>query len=98
MRFELFYSRDAAAQRKSLESDPGRARVWKAVRKTLGLLEVDLRRTGLQTHKYSALKGPHGQEVYEAYAQNRTPGAYRVFWYYGPGKGQITILAITPHP
>jgi hypothetical protein len=30
--------------------------------------------------------------------QNRTPGAYRVFWCYGPDQKQITILAITPHP
>ena len=98
MRFELFYSREAAAQRRSLESDSGRARTWKAVRKTLGLLEVDLRHPGLQTHKYAALQGPNGQEVFEAYVQNRTPGAYRVFRYYGPDKGQITVLAITPHP
>lgn len=98
MRFELFYTREAAAQRKALESDPGRARTWKAVRKTLGFLEVDLRHPGLKTHKYAALQGPSGQEVFEAYSQNRTPGAYRVFWYYGPGKGQITILAMTPHP
>jgi hypothetical protein len=31
------------------------------------------------------------------YAHN-TPAAFRVFWYYGPEKGQITILAITGHP
>ena len=37
-------------------------------------------------------------KVFEAYAQHRTPGAYRVFWCYGPGPGEITILAITPHP
>lgn len=29
---------------------------------------------------------------------NRTPGAYRIFWAYGPLKKQITILAITLHP
>ena len=38
------------------------------------------------------------EDVFEAYAENNTPGAYRIFWYYGPGKNQITILAITPHP
>jgi len=30
--------------------------------------------------------------------ENRTPSAFRVFWYYGPGKDTLTILAITPHP
>jgi len=38
------------------------------------------------------------RKVFAAYAQNRTPGAYRIFWCYGPGKKDITILAITPHP
>jgi len=37
-------------------------------------------------------------KVFEAYVQNRTPGAYRVFWCYGPEPIQITVIAITPHP
>ena len=49
-------------------------------------------------HKFSALKGPGGNEVFEAYAENKPPAAWRVFWCYGPDKKQITILAITPHP
>lgn len=39
-----------------------------------------------------------GEEVFEAYAENKTPGAYRVFWYYGPDRNQITLVAVTPHP
>jgi len=42
--------------------------------------------------------GPAGEEVFEAYAENRTPAAYRIFWYYGPEADQITIVAINPHP
>ena len=38
------------------------------------------------------------EPVFEAYAENQTPGAYRIFWCYGPDKKQITIIAITPHP
>lgn len=30
--------------------------------------------------------------------ENKVPSAGRLFWAYGPGKGQITILAIEPHP
>ena len=30
--------------------------------------------------------------------ENDTPGAYRVFWCYGPDRRQITIVAITPRP
>jgi hypothetical protein len=44
------------------------------------------------------MHGENGEEVFEAYAENNTPGAYRIFWHYGPGKDVITIIAITPHP
>lgn len=98
IRFELRYSITAAEQRRALEASPGLGRVWKAVRKTLALMETDLRHPGLRTHKYTGLSGPDGQDAFEAYAQNRTPGAYRIFWCYGPGPREITILAITPHP
>jgi hypothetical protein len=70
----------------------------KKVLKTLGLMQVNLRHPGLNTHKYDSLEGPDGAEVFEAYVENRTPGAYRVFWCYGPERDELTILAITPHP
>jgi len=83
---------------KELESDPSKKRVLKAVRRTLGLMETNLRHPTLQTHEYQSLKGPNGEKVFEAYAQQNTPGAYRVFWDYGPGRKELTIVAITPHP
>jgi hypothetical protein len=72
----------------------------KQVHKTLGLLAANPRHPGLQTHAYESLKHPFtvGQKVFEAYTQQNTPGAFRVFWCYGPGKKEITIIAITPHP
>jgi hypothetical protein len=42
--------------------------------------------------------GENGEEIFEAYAENQTAAAYRVFWHYGPGKDVITIVAITAHP
>ena len=74
--------------------------LFKQVRKTLQLLGENPRHTGLQTHEYSGLVNPYNsiEKVFEAYAQNNTPGAYRIFWCYGPDKKQITIIAITPHP
>jgi hypothetical protein len=43
--------------------------------------------------------------VFEAYAQNTTPGAYRVFFIHGPDRIErkkrirvLTIVAITPPP
>ena len=98
MRFELLYTPTAKAEYERLEKDPSSARIWKAVRKTLALMEVNLRHPGLSAHKFHSLRGPNGEEVFEAFAQQKTPAAFRVFWYYGPSKGEITILAITPHP
>jgi len=42
--------------------------------------------------------GRNGEEIFEAYAENKTAAAYRIFWNYGPGKNVITIIAVTPHP
>ena len=74
--------------------------LFKQVRKTILLLADNPRHPGLQTHPYHSLENPFDakDKVFEAYAQHRTPGAYRVFWCYGPGPGERTILAITPHP
>lgn len=74
------------------------AKRLKAVRKVLGLMQTNLKHPSLATHKYGSLTGADGEDVFEAYAENKTPAAYRVFWHYGPRKGQITIVAITSHP
>ncbi len=70
----------------------------KAVQKALGYLQTNPRHPGLKTHKFTSLTGPKGEDVFEAYAENQTPGACQIFWFYGPGKKEITIAAITPHP
>jgi hypothetical protein len=74
--------------------------LFKQVAKAVQLLCENPRHRGLQTHEFHSLEHPFdsGAKVFEAYAQNNTPGAYRVFWCYGPGRSEITIVAITPHP
>jgi hypothetical protein len=74
--------------------------LFKQVYKTVTLLAASPRHPGLQTHAYHTLPHPYDpqQKVFEAYAQNQTPSVYRVFWCYGPGKRQLTIVAVTPHP
>jgi hypothetical protein len=81
-----------------LERDRGLAKRWKAVRKTLGRLQVDPHHPGLRSHEFGSMSGAAGEKVFESYAEQETPAAYRVFWHYGPAKGRITILAITRHP
>ena len=74
--------------------------LFKQVHKTLTLRASNPKHPGLQTHEYHSLPHPYDpkQKVFEAYAQNQTPRAYRVFWCYGLGNRQITLIAITPHP
>ena len=96
--YELIFTPQSDSDLRELENDPSRRDVLRAVRKTLGLLETNLRHPSLNTHEFRSLRGPSGEKVFEAYAQQRTPGAYRIFWRYGPEKGQITIVSITPHP
>jgi hypothetical protein len=106
MNHKLRFTTTADEQLKEIEHNPALKGLLKQVRKTLGYLETNLRSKSLQTHEFKSLKGPGGRKVFEAYAQQNTPGAYRVFWFYGPdetGKDKkripvITILAVVPHP
>ena len=96
--FDLLFTNQANKDLDELENNPTYAKRLKAVRKALAYLQTNPRHPGLNTHKYSSLNGPNNEEIFEAYAENNTPGAYRIFWYYGPDKKEITIIAITPHP
>lgn len=96
--YGLIFTPQANADLREIETNPAKRKILKAVQKTLGLLETNLRHPSLQTHEFTSLKGPSGEKVFEAYVQQKTPGAYRVFWYYGPERNQITIVSITPHP
>jgi hypothetical protein len=89
-------NRDSKKKKKSSRQEG----LFKQVLKTIKLLEENPRHPGLRTHEYTSLRHPYEQngKVFEAYAQNDTPGAYRIFWCYGPAREEITIIAITPHP
>lgn len=98
MRFSLVFVPESQAQLDALERDGSKKKVLKAVLKTLGLLETNLRHPGLQTHEYTSKKGPNGEKVFEAYAEQSTPNAWRVFFCYGPDQGELTVLSIEAHP
>jgi hypothetical protein len=106
MSHKLRFTLTSDEQLKALENTPALKGVLKQIRKTLGYLETNLRSKSLQTHEHKSLTKRYGHKVFEAYVQQHTPGAYRVFWHYGPdeiGKDKvriavITILAIISHP
>ena len=96
--FELQWTAEASKAYNLLKSTASQRKRYQAVKKTIKFLAMNPRHPSLQTHEYMSLKGPNGEKVFEAYAEQSTPAAYRVFWYYGPSKGIITIFAITSHP
>ena len=100
MSFEILFADRAQAERQELKATPAKAGLLKQINKALAYLQGNPRHPSLNTHVFSAFENPFDPEgkVFEAYAQNKTPGAYRIFWCYGPDKSQITIIAITPHP
>ncbi len=66
--------------------------------KTLHFLAQNPRHPSLNTHEIDVLSKKFDVKVFEAYLENNTPGARRLFWAYGPNKGEITILAVERHP
>jgi hypothetical protein len=98
MKFILNFSPRAAKHFKELQENNGQKRIFKEVCKTLAYMETNLRHPSLNTHEFHGLKGCNDEKIYEAYAQQKTPGAYRIFWHYGPEKNVISIIGITPHP
>lgn len=95
---ELRFTGEAANVLKDLADSPSDSVKLKKVRKTLGLLEQNPRHPGLNSHKYQSVKSVDGSDLWESYVENHTPGAWRIFWIYGPGAGHITIVTIGPHP
>ncbi len=100
MLFSLVFSEEAAEQLRALEFDNDKQDIVKLrkVRKCLAYLENNPKHPSLETHEYDSLIGKSDEKIWEAYVENRTPSAWRVFWHYGPGRQVITIVSITPHP
>ena len=66
--------------------------------KALKLLSSDPSHRSLHSHEITALSRRYGIKVWESYLENKVSAAMRMFWVYGPDKGEITIIALDPHP
>jgi len=79
-----------------LEAD--QEKLFKKLVKTFGYLGLSPRHPGLQTHEIHVLTKKYVFKVFEAYLENNTPAAGRLFGAYGPDQADITVLGIEPHP
>ena len=52
----------------------------------------------LQTHEIEPLSRRYGMKVWQSYLENKTSGAMRMYWVYGPDRTDITIIGLEPHP
>ena len=97
MIFELGFSDRAKEQLRELKTNKDLAKRHKAVQGAFKKLQRNPRHPGLQTHEFYSLKGPNNEKVFEAYAEQNTPAAYRIFFYYGPQRGVISIISVERH-
>ena len=105
MAYELRFSPTAAEAIQGLIAGGHATAVkLKKVRKALGLLQIDPTYPSLHSHLYQHFPGLEKGKGWDSYVENRTPGAWRIFWMYGPSERRddaeiavITVLVIGPH-
>ena len=78
--------------------DGNEQKLFKKLTKALNLLRSNPRHNSLATHEITPLSRRCGMKVWQSCLDNRTPAAGRLFWVYGPGKNEITIIGLEPHP
>ncbi|MGH3679683.1 MAG: hypothetical protein ACRDT2_05395 [Natronosporangium sp.] len=103
MAYQLRFAPAAAETLARLERRGSVAKL-KKVRKALGLLQTDPMYPGLHSHRYHLFPGLEKDKIWDSYVENRTPGAWRIYWMYGPDEVHdgvdvpvITVLVIGPH-
>ena len=72
--------------------------LYKKWGKALKLLSADPFYPSLQTHEIEPLSRRYGMKVWQSYLENKTSGAMRMYWVYGPDQKDITIIGLEPHP
>lgn len=98
MAYTVLFSTNARAAMARLESDAAAASRLKKVRKALALLEENPWHPGLRANPLRSLSGPAGESVFEAVVEDLASDAWRMWFWTGPGRAEITVLEIGPHP
>jgi len=92
------YWNDLSIRKLASKLDKDEEKFFKKLVKTLRFLGQNPRHPGLESHEIDDLTRKHGIKIFQSYLENNTPAAGRLFWAYGPEPGDITVLAIEPHP
>jgi hypothetical protein len=92
----LEFTKSASTALDALKRDPSKAAAAKAVQRALAKLEQNPSHPGLHVKARKGETCPHGKTLYQAYAQNKAPGAYRIYFCYAPLR-TLLIVTITSH-
>jgi len=92
------YWNDLSGRKLQGRLDKHEEKFFKKLAKALGFLGQNPRHPGLASHEIADLTRQHGIKIFQSYLENNTPAAGRLFWAYGLDQGDITVLAIEPHP
>ena len=96
---KLVYRPQALAQLEALAADAGLKKTEKAVLKALRLLRENPAHPSLHGKIYKGRECPHGDKLFQVYAQNHTPNAYRIHYCRPPGEPDtLMIVDIIGHP
>ena len=68
------------------------------INRVLSYLKLDPNYHRLKTHEIADLSRKHSRKIYCSYVEEEIPKAYRMLWAFGPGKEEISVLWIGPHP
>src|SRR6476646_1611773 len=89
---------DLSTRRQSGKLDKNEDKFFKKLLKALDYLSANPRHNSLASHEIEDLTRKYGIKIFQSYLESKTPAAGRMFWAYGPDKGDITVLAVEPHP
>ncbi len=89
---------DLSTRKLNGDLDKDERKFFKMLVKALSYLQENPRHNSLASHEIDDLTRKYGLKVFQSYLENNTPAAGRLFWAYGPDHGEITVLAIEPHP
>ncbi len=94
---EAFWN-DLTLRKQQEQLDGDEKKFFKKLVKALSYLGQNPRHNSLASHEIDDLTRKYGIKIFQSYLENNTPAAGRLFWAYGPDQGDITVLAIEPHP
>ncbi|HAX48375.1 MAG TPA: hypothetical protein PK605_07635 [Ignavibacteria bacterium] len=92
----LWFNLSELADRNQLKGND--RKLFKQLIKSLNYLSQNPRHNSLNSHEIIPLSQRYGVKVWQSYLENKKPAAGRIYWVYGPGKNQITIIGLEPHP